>query len=85
MEGNSHIQAILHKAAALESNAAGVKYDTTLELAKPFYLLRPKIGIDGNQWFCLYGDDLQNGVAGFGDTPEKAVDVLVGLRRISKI
>ena len=36
-------------------------------------LLRPSISIDGNQWCVLYGEDLQNGVAGFGDTPYLAV------------
>jgi len=33
-----------------------------------FSLLKPKVGIDGNQHYVLYGEDLQNGVAGFGDT-----------------
>lgn len=36
-------------------------------------LLRPTITIDGNQWCVLYGDNLQDGVAGFGDTPYLAV------------
>jgi hypothetical protein len=36
-------------------------------------LLKPSIAIDGNQWCVLYGEDLQNGVAGFGDTPYLAV------------
>ena len=42
------------------------------ELSRPFMLLRPKIFPDGNQWCALYGDNLQEGVAGFGDTPAKA-------------
>ncbi len=30
--------------------------------------------MDGsNTWCALYGDDLQNGVAGFGDSPQEAV------------
>jgi len=33
-----------------------------------FTLLRPKVGICGNQYSVLYGENLQNGVAGFGDT-----------------
>ena len=28
---------------------------------------------DGNQWCVLLGDDLQVGIAGFGDTPAKAI------------
>ena len=28
---------------------------------------------DGNQWYFLLGEDLQSGVAGFGDTPYAAM------------
>ena len=42
------------------------------EQQRPFVLLRPKMCSDGNQWCALYGDNLQEGVAGFGDTPEQA-------------
>lgn len=38
-----------------------------------FAALRPRIFIDGNQWCVLYGDNLQDGVAGFGDSPMLAV------------
>jgi hypothetical protein len=34
--------------------------------------MRPSIFPDGDQWCCLYGEDLQVGVAGFGNTPEQA-------------
>ena len=36
-------------------------------------LLRPRVFIDGNKWCVLYGDDLMNGIAGFGDSPILAV------------
>jgi hypothetical protein len=36
-------------------------------------LLNPKVFIDGDQWCVLYGENLQDGVAGFGETPAKAV------------
>jgi hypothetical protein len=29
--------------------------------------------LDGNQYCILWGADLQKGVAGFGETPEKAI------------
>ncbi len=35
---------------------------------EPSAIYRPKISIDGNQWCALYGDNLQDGVAGFGDS-----------------
>ena len=36
-------------------------------------LLKPRIFIDGSMWCVLYGENLQDGVAGFGETPELAV------------
>ncbi len=36
-------------------------------------VLKPRIYIDGNQWCVLYGENLQDGVAGFGDSPYLAV------------
>ena len=38
-----------------------------------FRLLVPKIYRDGNQWCVLYGDNLQVGIAGFGDSPRAAI------------
>jgi hypothetical protein len=38
-----------------------------------FRLLQPKLYKDGDQWCCLYGDNIQVGIVGFGNTPAKAV------------
>jgi hypothetical protein len=38
-----------------------------------FVALKPTILQDGNQWCVLYGEDLQVGIAGFGDSPHLAV------------
>ena len=43
------------------------------EYERPCVLYRPKIFIDGNQWCALYGDNLQDGVAGFGESPANAM------------
>lgn len=40
---------------------------------RPSVLYRPKVYPDGNMWCCLYGEDLQMGVAAFGKTPGEAV------------
>jgi hypothetical protein len=40
---------------------------------KLFSMLKPLLIKDGNQWCCLYGENLQVGIAGFGDTPYKAI------------
>lgn len=44
------------------------------EHIRPSVLMRPSLTLDGNQWCCLYGDNLQDGVAGFGDTPAQATE-----------
>ena len=41
---------------------------------RPSVLYRPKIYIDGKQWRVLYGDNLQDGIAGYGDSPQKAME-----------
>ncbi len=42
------------------------------DLRRPHAMLRPAMSRDGNQWCALYGANLQDGVAGFGDSPELA-------------
>lgn len=67
----------IREAAHLDASYAieGVKQEfciTAYEMRRPFVLMRPKMYPDGGQWCALYGDNLQDGIAGFGDTPEKA-------------
>jgi hypothetical protein len=38
-----------------------------------FAMLKPKLTKDGGQWCALYGENLQEGIAGFGDTPYLAI------------
>jgi hypothetical protein len=47
--------------------------DLTDHMTQPSVLYRPGLSIDGNQWCALYGEDLQSGIAGLGDTPEMAM------------
>lgn len=42
-------------------------------MTEPSVLYRPSLSIDGDKWCALYGEDLQNGVAGFGKSPELAM------------
>lgn len=46
---------------------------TANEQRRPCVLFRPRVFLDGNLWCALYGDNLQDGVAGFGDTPNDAM------------
>ena len=55
----------IERAAIEEMNCLTKKYS-------PAFLLRPRLFIDGDQWCALYGDNLQDGVAGFGASPELA-------------
>ena len=43
------------------------------EQQRPSVLFRPKLSKDGNQWCALLGNNLQEGCAGFGDTPADAM------------
>lgn len=43
------------------------------EIVRPSVLYRPSVVPDGNKWCALYGADLMEGVAGFGDTPDDAM------------
>jgi len=38
-----------------------------------FNILRPKLYIDRNRWCCLFGDEINGGIAGFGDSPYLAI------------
>ena len=40
---------------------------------KQFALLKPKLYKDGNKWCCLLGENIQEGIVGFGESPYKAV------------
>jgi len=56
-------------------SASSTRYSTAIEQQEHalFAMLKPSLQRDGNQWCVLYGEDLQTGVAGFGDTPHRAV------------
>lgn len=63
------------RGANLSHYAERVMYaaqEAVSEYMRPSAVYKPKITKDGNQWCALLGDNLQEGVAGFGDTPNKA-------------
>ncbi len=43
------------------------------EQQRPSVLFRPRVFIDGEVWCAIYGDNLQDGVAGFGPSPDAAM------------
>ena len=40
---------------------------------RPCVLWKPRLFIDGNQWCVLFGENIQEGVVGFGDSPDEAM------------
>lgn len=38
-----------------------------------FVMLKPVLRKDGNKWCVLYGDNLQEGISGWGDSPHSAI------------
>jgi hypothetical protein len=60
----------------LQIAAANQLYEAACNLnyeqMRPSYLYRPRLSIDGDQWRALYGENLQDGVAGFGGSPGEA-------------
>lgn len=43
------------------------------EQQRPCVLFRPRVGLDGNKWGVLYGDNIQDGVYGSGDSVAEAM------------
>ena len=46
---------------------------TAMEMARPSVLFNPTLSADGDMWCALLGENLQEGVAGFGKTPAEAM------------
>jgi hypothetical protein len=40
---------------------------------RPSVIYKPTLRVDGDKWCALYGDNLQDGVAGFGKSPADAM------------
>lgn len=43
------------------------------EHQRPSVLFKPSLTMDGNEWCALFGENLQDGVAGFGKSPDEAM------------
>ncbi len=57
-------------------NAAVMAQQAEEQRMRPSVLFRPKVFVDGSGdylWCALYGDNIQDGVAGFGSTPNMAM------------
>lgn len=71
---NDEYQSMAANAICHAAQMAGQTWqEAAYDHARPCVLFRPAISVDGNQWCALYGANLQDGVAGFGDSPELAM------------
>ena len=43
-----------------------------MAMARPSAIRKPRVFKDGTAWCALEGENLQDGVCGFGDTPDAA-------------
>lgn len=71
---NDQYQSMAANAICHAANMAGETWQqAAYDFTRPSVLFRPSLSIDGTKWCALYGDNLQDGVAGFGDSPDLAM------------
>jgi hypothetical protein len=67
---------IREQAGSLSFAIARIEQDAQVAIAehqRPSVLFRPALSLDGHRWCALYGANLQDGVCGFGESPEQAM------------
>lgn len=59
--------------AEAQKAAALTEYQAACEKIRPSYIYKPNLFLDGNEFCALVGENIQEGVCGFGTSPEKAM------------
>lgn len=71
------VRAAYENALYMLREASAVQYEAAVRQAifeaRPSTRYKPVLSIDGDHWCALYGENLQDGVAGFGASPELAM------------
>lgn len=69
------VQRAIHDAnLSFYADRAGQRaVEVASEWERPSVLYRPTISRDGNMWCAMLGENLQEGVAGFGESPYLAM------------
>lgn len=71
---NEEYQSMAANAICHAASMAGEEVRVSAaEYSRPCVVFKPKLFIDGDKWCALYGDNLQDGVSAFGDTPAWAM------------
>ena len=68
-DSNMAANAICHSA----DRAKIAWQEAAWEYQRPSVVFKPTLVKDSGMWCALFGDNLQEGVAGFGETPSKAM------------
>lgn len=70
---DNHSSMVMNQMCHDSLMVAEVQKQAASELMRPSYLYKPRLFIDGNQWCALFGENVQDGVAGFGNSPNEAM------------
>lgn len=71
---HTYLSTLTHYAEIADRRAQENEYELqVVRFAKSLGVVPKK---DGDIWYALYGENLQEGVVGFGDTPFSAIDAL---------
>jgi hypothetical protein len=68
-----HAAQVDYQAACVRLEAAEAQRDAARALTRPCVIFKPAIYQDGNAWCALLGANIQDGVCGFGTTPDAAM------------
>lgn len=69
LETLSRFSSVFGHGTEIENNLL----DASRQLACPARNYGARIFLDGNKWCCLLGDNMMEGIVGFGDSPDAAV------------
>ncbi len=71
---NDEYQSMAANAICHEAAMAGEAWrQAAYEQTRPCVVFKPRLFMDGNKWCALFGENLHDGVAGFGDSPANAM------------
>ena len=67
------VNSFSHAALMLQHTVQQCIVSVAENMERPSALFRPALILDGDKWCALYGTNLQDGVAGFGNSPSLAM------------
>ena len=68
-----HSEELMYSAKNEIQDASIAMQEMAREQARYSVMLKPKLFIDGVKWCALYGENLQDGIVGFGNSPDEAM------------